>query len=269
VSRIERSRKAEAEAKLGAINWYDEALYYDVLCSWDPGTEREFVLGASERWGIAQPQRILEPFCGSGRLLRCLPQTAIGFDLNPAMVRYAAQQSLVFRADAGRFAVRAGSFDLALCLIDSFRHLTTHEAALGHMRSIAGALRPGAVYVLGLDVTGGMQADTSTEDWEMTRGDVRVAGTVGGLGDVDPNTRIETMRVQLDIRDRGKRRKIESFQPLRVYSAQDLQDLFREEGSFEAVACFDRRYNLEDPRPLDSIRGSAVLVLRRKQRDCR
>ena len=54
------------------MNWYDEALYYDVLCGWDPGTEREFVLGASERWGIAQPRRILEPFCGTGRLLRCI-----------------------------------------------------------------------------------------------------------------------------------------------------------------------------------------------------
>ncbi|MFQ5844427.1 MAG: hypothetical protein ACE5JG_05485, partial [Planctomycetota bacterium] len=62
------------------MNWYDSALYYDVLCGWDPRKERDFVLGAGERWGIRRPRRILEPFCGTGRLLRAMPGTAVGFD---------------------------------------------------------------------------------------------------------------------------------------------------------------------------------------------
>ncbi|MFQ5844672.1 MAG: class I SAM-dependent methyltransferase, partial [Planctomycetota bacterium] len=155
-----------------------------------------------------------------------------------------------------------GSFDLAFCLIDSFRHLTTEPAAERHLRAVARALRPGAVYVVGLDVTGGMGPDTSREEWKMSRDGVRVHGVVGGLGDVDPETRIETMRVRLDVRDHGRRRVIESFQPLRVWSPAELEALVGRSG-FRIDACFDRRYDLDAPLPLEAVDGSAVLVLGR------
>lgn len=244
------------------MSWYDRAEPYDILFGWDPRAEVEFILGASARWGIASPRRVLEPFCGSGRLLRPLPGS-FGFDINASMVRWAARQSRVFRADAACFAVRPGSFDLAHCLIDSFRHLLTEEEARGHLRAVARALCPGAVYVLGFEVTGDMERDASVEEWAAERDGVRVEGYVTGLGDADPDTRIETGHFRMDVHRGGRCERIESFLPLRVYSRRQIEDLIDGEGSFELAAVFDRSYDLARPVELDEVAGSAILVLKR------
>ena len=258
---------------MSAADWYDQALYYDVLFSWDPTPEREFVLGASARWGAdtprrsetaASPRRVLEPFCGTGRLLRHMPGLAVGFDLNPHMVRFAGRTCRVFQGDAARFALQPGGFDLAYCLIDSFRHLPDRAAAWSHFRCLGAALRPGAVYVLGLDLSAGQDAEESREEWSGQRGDVEVKGRVELLGDADPGRGTETMEVELRVRHGRERRTLVSRQPLLLWSAADLRACLADEGSFELVASFARTYQLDEPRPLEAIPGSAVLVLRRR-----
>lgn len=249
---------------MSAPDWYDQALYYDVLFSWDPTPERDFVLGASARWGLGAPQRALEPFCGTGRLLRHMPGQALGFDLNPHMVRFAGRTCRAFQADAARFALAPGSCDLAYCLIDSFRHLPDPAAAASHFRCLAHALRPGAVYVLGLDLSAGQDADESREEWSGRRGDVEVKGRVELVGDADPARGTETMEVELRVRHGRERRTLLSRQALRLWSAEQLRTCLGEEGSFELVASFARTYELDQPRPLEDVPGSAVLVLRRR-----
>jgi len=233
------------------MDWYDRADLYDRLYSWDPALERRFILGASERWGIAEPLRILEPFCGSGRLLRTMPGTAIGFDNNPNMVRFAREDCRVFRADAGRFATAPASFDLAYCLVDSFRYLLDEPAARRHLASVAAALRPGAVYVLGIELEG----DVSVDAWE-NRG---VRGEIGMLGDADPFTRIETLRVRLD----ADGETLESFAPMRTYSARQVQGLIDDQGSFGIAAAFGAGYDLARSLELAEVDGSLLLVLQR------
>jgi len=240
------------------VNWYDEAEAYDILFGWDPAQERAFIFGATERWGIPRPRRILEPFCGSGRMLRAMDGRAIGCDRNPHMLRLAAARAPVFRADAARFAVRRGSFDLAYCLIDSFRHLLTEEEAFGHLRCVGRALRPGAVYILGFDVTGDIPGGAYMQEWTERRDGVEVAGRIRTLGDADPATRIETLHARVETGGRV----IESFQPLRTYTRRQAEDLIDGEGSFEIAAVFDLRYDLGRPVELGEINGSAVLVLR-------
>lgn len=245
--------------------WYDHAEAYDVLCSWDPQKERDFLLQACERWGRGGPRRALEPFCGSGRMLRALGDRAVGFDVNENMLRVAARRSRVFRADAARFAVRAGAFDLAFALIDSFRYLLREEDAHGHLRCVARALEPGGIYVVGFDVTGGGPPDVSRETWTRERDGVRVQGDVGGLGDRDQTTRIETVRVRLDIERDGKSERLEDLQPMRVYAPDDVEELVAREGSFRVASVHDRHYDVDRPVDLDALYGSAVIVLRRCQ----
>jgi hypothetical protein len=247
------------------VDWYDRAEAYDILCGWDPGPERDFVVKAAARYGKGPPRRILEPFCGSGRLLRAMPGFALGFDRNPHMVRYARGRGCrVFRADAAAFAVREGSFDLAYCLIDSFRYLLTEEAALAHLRGVARALVPGGVYVLGFDVTGDLERDVSKDAWGFEREGTRVDGEVRCLG--DRAGRVETLRVRVDIRRGRERERIEDFRPMRVYARKDVTALLAAEGSFDLAAVFGRGYDLARPVGLDTISGSAVLVLRAARR---
>jgi SAM-dependent methyltransferase len=240
------------------MGWYDRAEAYDILCGWDPGPERDFVLGAAARYGLGPPRRILEPFCGSGRMLRAMPGFAVGFDRNPNMVAYARRRgSRVFRADAAAFAVRPRSFDLAFCLIDSFRYLLTEEAARAHVRAVARALAPGGVYVLGLEVTGDLDADATADAWGHARRGTRVDGEVRCLG--DRAGRVETIRVRLDIRRGSQVERVEDFEPMRVYSRADLRALFA--GSFEIAGAF-RCYDLLRPVPFGTIERGAALVLR-------
>lgn len=247
------------------MDWYDRAEAYDIFCGWDPGPERDFVLGASERYGVGTARRILEPFCGSGRLLRVMPGLAVGFDRNAHMVRYArGRGSRVFRADAAAFAVREGSFDLAFCLIDSFRYLLTEEAAIAHLRGVARALRPGGVYVLGFDVTGDLLRDVSIDAWGFERNGTRVDGEVKCLD--DRANRVETLRVRLDIRKGRRRERVEDFRPMRVYARADVLKLLAAEGSFEIAGVSTRGYDLARPVPFGSVAGSAAVVLRAVRR---
>jgi SAM-dependent methyltransferase len=240
------------------VGWYDRAEAYDILCGWDPGAERDFVLGASQRYGLGAPRRILEPFCGSGRMLRAMSGRAVGFDRNPHMVAYARRHgSRVFRADAAAFAVRPQSFDLAFCLIDSFRYLLTEEAARAHLRCVARALRPGGLYVVGLEVTGDLDPGRTIDAWGHKRGAMRVDGEVGSLG--DRAERVETIRVLLRIRRGTRTERVEDFEPMRVYAREDLRALVA--GTFEIAGAF-RCYDLERPLPFENVAGSIALVLR-------
>lgn len=240
------------------MGWYDRAEAYDILCGWNPAPERDFVLGAAERFGLGRPRRILEPFCGSGRLLRAMPGLAVGFDRNPHMVAYARSRgSRVFRADAAAFAVRPASFDAAFCLIDSFRYLLTEEAARAHLRAVARALRPGGVYVIGLEVTGDLDPDASSDAWGHARRGTRVEGEVRCLGDRAKG--VETIRVRLRIRREGQTERVEDFEPMRVYAREDLRALVA--GIFEIAGAFPC-YDLGRPVPFERIACSTALVLR-------
>jgi len=247
-------------------DWYDRAEVYDIAFDIDPARERAFLLEASERYGIARPRRILEPFCGSGRLLRALRETAltIGFDVNEHMVRYAAASGArVFRADAARFAVRRGSMDLAFSLIDSFRHLATEEAARSHLCAVAGALRPNGIYVIGFELKGHLPADVSVEEWTAERAGIRIDGRVRGLGDPDGDSRLETLEVRLDVTRRGAaRERIEALFPMRTYTPREFEDLVDNEASFEIEAAFDHELDLTHPLELSEIEGSAAVILR-------
>jgi hypothetical protein len=242
------------------VDWYRRAEEYDIWFSWDPATERDFVLGASRRWGIVEPRRILEPMCGPGRLLRSMPGWAVGLDIMQPIVRCAARANPVFRADAARFGIREGAFDLAYNLIDSFRHLRSEDDARGHLGCTARALRIGAVYVLGLDINGDIPADTHRETWEIEKDGRTVRGYVEGLGDADSETRTETMHAAYEIDGEPR----EFYYPVRTYTRRQFEDLIDEEGSFEIAAVYDRRYDVESPIELSEVAGSAVVILRRE-----
>lgn len=244
------------------MEWYTRAEDYDLWYSWDPARERDFVLGASERWGIAEPRRIFEPMCGSGRLLRTMPGWRVGLDRESAMLAIASRTSAVVRADAGRFAFRADSFDLAFNLIDSFRHLQTERAALDHLTAVAHALRPGAIYVLGLEISIEFPGEAMRDEWTSERDGETIRGFVEALGDADPGSRRETLRI---VYERGGVER-EFFESMRTYTHRQIEDLIDDEGSFELIAAADCDLDLDQPRELSEIEGSAVLVLQKEQR---
>jgi len=251
---------------LGPVNWYDRAELYDIAFSWDPGPERDFIFGASERWGIPRPARIFEPMCGSGRLLRTLRVPfAVGLDLNARMAHYASATGRIVRGDAAFCPFAPESFDLAYNLIDSFRHLISEEQAANHLAAVGRLLRPGGVYLLGFDLFGDSAADVYRDQGDFCRGATRVSWAVRTLGDADPVSRLETMHVVLDVTRNGEEERIESFQPLRTYSRRQFLELLDRAGTFEIAATCDRDYRVDRTVPFGEAQGSTVCVLRKRR----
>ncbi len=236
------------------VTWYDRASLYDRAFSWDPTTERTFLLSASTEHGRGAPARTLEPFCGTGRLWADWPGAVVGVDCNPSMLELARTRGSVLRGDVTALGLADRSFDFAFALIDSFRHLLTHDAALRHLREVARVLRPGGVYVLGFDVTGDLPSDVSRSIWTQNG----VHAEVYGLGDADPTTRIETVRAILTDTRSKNADIVDDVFPMRTYTNREIDDLLHLEGSFQRAATFNRTYKQKSRAP-----GSQATILKK------
>jgi SAM-dependent methyltransferase len=171
------------------IGLYEDAEVYDIL-HW-PGTAEEFRgLEAAGRAFARTRTRgvwtVLEPACGTGRLLRAAARRGyrpIGFDLSPVMVAYSAEKlersglrGKAIVADMVEFADAVGerTVDFAFCPINTIRHLESDAAMLAHFEQMRRVLKPGGVYLVGIG-TSMAGLEIPTEDvWEGSRGRVRV-----------------------------------------------------------------------------------------------
>ncbi len=262
--------------------FYERAEWYDRACPWDPSAEIEFLRRVTADHGLVRPRRVLEPFCGTGRLLGAWPEP-YGFDLCMPMLRRA--RGAVFRADAARFVLKSEVFHFAFCLNDSFRHLLTEARARAHLRAVARALEPGAVYALGFDVTPAEFADISCQVTMFQANGQAWRCRVGSLGDADPATRTETIHVRIDPVAADERAKngdtaetgpgaashadhavVDDLFPMRTYTSRDVEDLIDAEGSFELAAVYHGYDPSETSIEISEVERSAILILRKEQR---
>ncbi len=73
-------------------DWYQEPLYYDIVFDADTPAEAEFLQAAHERYGLTRGRRMLEPACGSGRLVAAMARrgySVTGLDLSIPMLDFA------------------------------------------------------------------------------------------------------------------------------------------------------------------------------------
>ncbi len=108
----------------------DDAELYDIAFDWDISTEVDWLV---ERLGT--PRSVLEPGCGSGRMLVALADRGIdvfGVDVSPRMVELArdrlAGKGEVALADIAELEL-GRRFDGAVCPINTLLHLTPEELA--------------------------------------------------------------------------------------------------------------------------------------------
>lgn len=64
---------------------YDLARYYDVAFSWDPSHEVRMLRLLFNSHVDGSVTRLLEPACGSGRMLRAMADQGFGLRCNTAM----------------------------------------------------------------------------------------------------------------------------------------------------------------------------------------
>ena len=197
----------------------------------------------------------LEPACGTGRLVAALAArgwNVSGYDVEPRMLAYARRAGTrVERGDLRSFR-RPGAFDFAFCLQSSFRHLLTERDARSHLRLTAKSLRPGGLYVLGLDLTDYRQPDPDEETWE-----VRDAGRLIRQVQMSlpPDRRTRRERILQFVSSGPRLLRIEY--DLRAYDARQFRSLLAA-SPFRLAAVYDPWGR---PAKLDSHTRAATFVL--------
>lgn len=261
--------------KQSATAWYDSPLYYDMVYADYTKKETRFIEGIMKKHGprLEGPMRVLEPACGSGRLLESLAargHVVHGFDLNEHQIAFAKARlkakglkGRVWRDRLQDFTVPKGArYDVAHCFVSTFKYITTEAGAARSLRRMAAALRPGGLLLLGLHLTDYRRSPPDHERWIGRKPGVRVVSDTWSAP-ADRKTRTEAMRTRMRITEGGQTRVEETHWDFRTYSPTELRALLRKVPCLRLVACHDFHYDLGSTRRLDLAYSDVLLVMRR------
>lgn len=256
-------------------DWYDTPLYYDIIFDADTPREGAFLEAVYAQHGPGgRSRQMLEPACGSGRLVLEMARRGwrvTGFDGNARMLDFARER--LKKADLKArlwddwmqsFTLpKEQSFDMAHCLVSSFKYLHSERDAAACLQRVAACLKPGGLFVLGVHLTDYPRAAEEHERWVAERDGIRVVCNTHTWA-ADPKTRLEDLRTRLQITHAGRTHTQETQWQFRTYNAAQMRALLRKVPSFELVQCYDFTYDISEPRKLDDSYADIVLVLKKK-----
>lgn len=261
-------------------DWYDTPLYYDIIYDADTKSEAAFLEEAFNRHAGAgdRTKRMLEPACGSGRLVVEMARRGwkvSGFDANERCLAFArrrlAQQGLSARLWHGRmqdFAVSGGGrFELVHCLINTFRYLLSEGEARSFLQRVAGCLAPGGIFILGLHLTDYGRSRCEHERWVRSRRGVEVVCNTR-TWPANRRRRIERLRTRLAVRHRGELLRQETNWEYRTYDAVQLKRTLRAAApGLKIVGCYDFHCDINDgPRKFAEVFPDLVMVMEKPRR---
>lgn len=250
---------------------YDHPKYYDLVFGADCAAELKFIKDCNDRFMKGRAKRLFEPACGTGRLIYRLAKQGFevgGVDLNPKAVDFCNQRLVkhgfpqsAFVGDMSNFEVKK-KFDLAFNTINSFRHLDSEKAAKGHLRSMAGAVRVGGLYLLGLHVRCTEANQSETESWSARRGNLAVNTHMWTI-ERDVPGRVERFGIRFDIHTPLRQFRINDVLVLRSYTDGEMRRLVKAAGGWQVEETYDFGYNVQAPIDVDGTCEDVVYVLRR------
>jgi SAM-dependent methyltransferase len=253
-------------------NWYDHPRYYDLAFRSENRPEADFIEAAARKYCPFRVRRLLEPACGSGRLIAELARRGYrmsGFDRSHPAVEFArrrlAQRGLrarIFTADMADFQV-PHQYDAAYCTFDGFRHLLGEPAARRHLQCVAKSLRPGGIYILGFHLLPPDASEECTERWTERQGRTQVTVTLRVLS-TNRRLRREEIRISLLIKRGKKICRLRDEFPLRLYTAAQFRKLLRAVPQFQIRDVYDFWYEIDRPLRLTNQLSDAVFILQRK-----
>ena len=238
---------------------YARARYYDIALGRDVGREVDFVLAAFRRLAGRPARSVLEIACGPGYHTRALARRgirAVGLDLRPEMVAYAAERAAEDGVEATWIAADLRDFTLAepvdvvLTLYDTLDCLLDQDDVIAHFRNVAANLAPDGLYLLEFT----HPFDTGFADY----GSFRYEGERGGVKVVvdwatnaptyHPLTQAADVEVTMTVTEKGATRRFVDRAPERMFTAPEIAALARLSGALRLDASWG---DVDIDRPLD------------------
>ncbi len=253
-------------------NWYDYPQYYDLAFRSETAMEADFIEAAARKYCRFPVRELLEPACGTGRLVTELAGRGYGVtgvDISRPSLGYLRRRLRRRKLEANVFEANMADFrlqrpvDLAYCTFDGFRHLLSETDARRHLECVVESLRPGGIYILGFHLLPPDASEECTERWTEHRGGTQVTVTLRVLT-TDRRQRLETLRVSLLVRTRGRREvRLRHEFPFRMYTAAQFRRLLRSVASLELLDVYDFWYEIDHPLKLNDEMSDTVFVLRK------
>jgi SAM-dependent methyltransferase len=255
-----------------STNWYDWPQHYDIAFRSETRPEADFLEAAFRKYCPWPVKRLLEPACGTGRLVAEMVSRGYrvtGFDLSRPALEYLRRRlarrrlrAEIFQADMADFHLPR-PVDAAFCTFDSFRHLLTEDAARRHLECVAQCLRPGGIYILGFHLLPPDAAEECTERWTERHGRTQVTVTLRVL-ETDRRRRLEKLRVSLLVRGRERVLRLRDEFSLRMYTATQFRKLLSGVPDLELRDVYDFWYEIDQPLKLTNELSDTVFILQKR-----
>ena len=270
--------KKKKNASVQLADWYDYPQYFDMVFRDETAMEVEFFEQAFKRFAKGKVRKVLEPGCGSGRLITEMASRGYkccGLDLSSASLRYLEKRLArrVLKADLHLadmtnidLKARGGKqeqFDAAFCTFNTFRHLTTEAAAVSHLNSVAEHLRPGGLYILGFHIIPLDVEETCIERWKATHSQTTVHVTLR-VTEFMRRKRLEQIRVTVTAKRPNDTIKLRTEFPLRLYTVPQALKTIASAPDFEIVSIHDFNYEIDEPVELNADSVDTIFILRKK-----
>ncbi len=231
-------------------NLYDLPLYYDIAFSWSLSKEADFLIRAIKWHGrLKQLDKVLEPACGTGRMLREFAQKEIcitGYDISEPSVDFAIKRSRELKLDKWTDVLCADMtsakfdtpFDGAFSLVGSFTYLLDEQDIADHLEKTAENLKDGAVYIIQMSLTGEGERDYPPQTWTGHRGSIEVEFT-WGRESRDIQNRINHDYSVMKVNDDGKELTFREQHPQRMWTPDEFKNMIDSNSHFKLDAIYD------------------------------
>jgi len=263
------AREAGVTDSAARSRLYASPEVYDVAFGWDLKLELEFLDRCFARHVEGPTRRVLEPACGTARLLLGLAERGYdvaGYDRSARMVAYAAtrlapHEGAAWLGDMATFRP-PGEYDAAINLVNSVGYLLEDERVVAHLDRVAEAVRPGGIYLVQLSYEDEPAELASFGPWGNRRGDLSTT-LLWRVVREDKGARRSYQECRITARRGRERTVFEESHVLRLWAHEDI-DRLTAATPFRLAAVY--RDNFE---PLDlSVRrtgehGNLYHVLRR------
>ena len=255
---------------------YRHPRYYAIGYRWNTEVECDFIEACLERYGGKRtaPRRLLDIGCGAGRHVTELARRGhqlTGVDISPEMIAFIEETRdrslpMTVAVDDLRALLITGVYDAAFCFMDTFRFLLTNDEIVAHLRTVAGLLAPGGLYLTDFWVPSQWdQIGSEIHQWEQTDGDTTVrVFYLQHPESIDPITQTFEDELVFEVHTDGETQEIRGGRTrTRLIMPQEFGALVECSGVFRLLGSYGE-FDLAKPFTRDSLSWRMISVLQKR-----